>query len=107
MTDHEIIRKAVDKASKNGYTGWKSFVPAFPPLKVKSKRKLEELFGATLLFHKEKIIYSHDFAKAFWGEKGHVRKYLDGIKMEPIAWKYHLQEMVILEEPMEYLEKYL
>ena len=107
MTDHEIIRAAVDKASKNGYDRWKSFVPAFPLLKVKSKKKLQELIGATLFLNKEKIIFSHDFAKAFWDEKAHVRKYLDNLATDTIAWKYHLQEMAILEDPIKYLERFL
>jgi len=102
MTDHKIIRKAVDKASKNGYTGWESFVPAFPLLKVKSKKKLEELIGATLFLYKEKIIFSHEFAKAFWGEE----KYGRCPYRQPI-WQYYLQQMVLEKEPLKYLEKHL
>ena len=111
MTDQEIIRKAVDKASKNGYTGWKSFVPAFPLLKVKSKKKLKELFDTTLflysisilsLFYKEKIIFSHDFAEHFWGKE----KYGRCPYRQPI-WQYYLQQMVLEKEPLKYLEKHL
>lgn len=40
------------------------------------------------------IIYNHDFAKALWGEK-------------PLGWRYHLQMMVVADDPIEYLGEHL
>ena len=123
MTDQEIIRRAVDKASKNGYTGWKSFVPAFPLLKVRSKKKLEELIGAMLFLNKEKIIFSHAFAKAFWGEKlvcpncgGGIEGKLGNFQCQNCAecwnngeknWRHHLQKIITEKSILKYLEKHL
>lgn len=53
------------------------------------------------------IIFSHDFAKAFWGNKN--------IEWCPIheemilvpAWQYHLRQMVLEENPIDYLAKFL
>ena len=45
-------------------------------------------------------IFSHQFAKAFWGDDGHI------LESKP-AWEYHLQQMVLEEEPLKYLEKFL
>ena len=52
----------------------------------------------------DKIIFSHDFAKAFWGDKN----YLDPDRAYYIpAWKHHLQQIVLEEKPLKYLEKFL
>ena len=52
------------------------------------------------------IIFTHDFAKAFWGESYYITsdEFEDN---KGIAWQYHLQQMVIAEEPLKYLEKFL
>lgn len=42
------------------------------------------------------VIFNHDFAKALRGEK----KIIVGM-IEP--WKYHLQQMVIADDPIKYL----
>lgn len=55
------------------------------------------------------IIFSHDFAKAFWGvSENKVYKGYDdkGCYMQH-EWEYHLQQMVLEEEPLKYLEKFL
>ena len=76
------------------------------------------------------IIFSHGFARAFWGEE--LFCYDCGGKVKPPmmmgseiqigtgqcdcnrqfennepAWEYHLQQMVIEENPIQYLEKFL
>ena len=64
------------------------------------------------------LIFSHSFAKAFWGEeekkwkgrmgydldKGTSKKIKEIIKQ---GWQYHLQQMVLEKEPLKYLEKFL
>jgi len=42
-----------------------------------------------------RIIFSHDFAEAFW--KYDITK----------SYLYHLQQMVLEKEPLKYLEKFL
>ncbi len=71
------------------------------------------------------IVFDHDFAKAFWGEKryehvgcGGILNVLKEIKcpkcghVEPPlkehdGWQYHLQQMVLEDDPLKYLEKFL
>lgn len=56
-------------------------------------------------FHVYEFIFRHDFVRAFWGEEliwtTADEEYTD------YAWIVHLQEMVICEEPLKYLEKFL
>lgn len=58
------------------------------------------------------VIYRHDFAKAFWGEDRRVGMYThymqegNGWEMIP-AWRFNLQEMVLTNDPITYLQKFL
>lgn len=56
------------------------------------------------------LIFNHDFAKALWGEGpvyARSGKPIDsGITYHDetcLAWQYHLQQMVIAEDPVKYL----
>jgi hypothetical protein len=57
------------------------------------------------------IIFGHDFAKAFFGEENasFCMSDLAGtiISKEIPEWKYHLQLMVISDDPLRYLEGFL
>ncbi len=72
MNDEKILKKAIENAKNNGF-------------KILNKHLAD--------YNMFSIIFSHDFAKAFWGEEG--------------DWKYNLQQMVIRKEPIKYLEKFL
>ena len=94
MDEIEILTKAINKAQENGWTGLIS------PTK------------SMLMVTYPIIIFSHDFAKAFWGEDSITINIKEGISAFPyltsmIAWKYHLQQMVLESEPLKYLEKFL
>ena len=69
-------------------------------------------------------IFSHDFAKAFWGECKKWLYMVDGEGMDYVTkkpetwenwqdykeadgWKFHLQRMVLEENPIKYLEQFL
>jgi hypothetical protein len=103
MTDIELLNKVIDKAIKNGY-------------KVS--------FIAIDLYYS--IIFSHDFAKAFFGEKdewydtkctcggldfhayGHDAHKMGCAKTKcSRGYLFHLKQMVVYENPLEYLEKFL
>lgn len=63
MTNEEILKKAIEKATRNGY-------------KELSTEAIMTMIvpkgGITVIDHERwyyPIIFSHDFAKAFWGEK--------------------------------------
>jgi len=58
------------------------------------------------------IIFSHDFAKAFFGESTDtliVQNNCLNVKqvIDMNGWRYHLQQMVLEEDPVKYLEKFL
>jgi len=85
MTYEEILKKAIKKAEQNG----------FDITLVGDVQPYEDYLDAKY------IIFSHHFAKAFFPTTdGH------GFHKEN-AWKYHLQQMVLEEEPLEYIEKFL
>ena len=51
--------------------------------------------------HWPSLLFSHAFAKALWGED---KTYPGGQeKSELLSWQYHLQQMVISEDPIKYL----
>ena len=62
------------------------------------------------------IIFNHDFAKALWGNvplyTGPFMR-VGNTSIEPkeclsaTAWKYHLQQMVIADDPIQYLGQHL
>ena len=93
MTNQEILEKAIIKAIDGGFE--------------ESKINETELGATGLIFRK-------DFAKALWGEELHheifivpkeLSKRLAGTKNLDIkpAWQYHLQNMVISDDPIKYL----
>jgi hypothetical protein len=89
MTDSEILKKAVEKAVKNGF-----------------KEEIE--CEASSYYSEDPCVYtnifSHDFAKAFWGE-GTLK--IDFHNNTAPAWQYHLRRMVLEPEPLKYLERFL
>lgn len=87
MENKEILVKAYTKALLNG---WKKF----PLIQIDS------------------IIFSHEFAKAFWGEREVIKsdkgpKGIGTIIGFNYGWKCHLQQMILEEEPLKYLEMFL
>lgn len=85
MTNEEILKKAIEKAVKNG---WKKGLEYFN----KDKKKISGVINVYAeTKHLYEVLYNHDFAKAFWGEK----------------WIYYLREMVKYKEPLKCLEKFL
>lgn len=110
MTNEQILKKAIEKA----YPG----------------KDYEISPGSYIWIHDTgysgpfQLIFSHDFAKAFWGEKeffyNEGRAQTDERTAKEvatrenatefihyIAWQFHLQRMVISEDPIKYLEKFI
>ena len=92
MTDREILIKAVEEAVEHGYD---------------PSRKLHT-FEAPL-----DLIFSHDFAKAFWGVKRHssatcnVCDSFIGQEDVDLCWQWNLQQMVLEDDPIKYLSKFI
>ena len=111
MKDKEILKKAIEKANNDKYTmkwGW-----------PKDDVDMDIIVQERALY----IIFSHSFAKAFWGEDDYAGFYIYkegdiniGAKAFQIfnderdrykKWMYHLQKRVLEEKPVKYLEQFL
>jgi len=101
MTNEQILKKAIAKAKKNGYR--------FLNVIANGKDTLDDTIDGRLYYP---LIFSHDFAQAFWGSQSeiHCTYSQDGMGGigEPLTdWSYRLQQMVLEKEPLKYLEKFL
>lgn len=109
MTNEQILKKAIEKAVENGWD-WKQWDFAI-------KRDGSCCDTAWL----PAIVFSHNFAKAFWGDGKRNKEYIDFTTKKPVysyqisgnnysylkRWQHHLQKMVLSKEPLKYLEKFL
>ena len=107
MTNEQILKKAIEMAIKNGYNLGQDFKKIYIDngyLYHKTEHMTEFIseFEDRLYASGEEIIFSHEFAKAFWGIKPYQYK---GITL--ITWQYHLQQMVLEEKPIKYLKKFI
>jgi hypothetical protein len=128
MTDTEILKKAIEKAVKNG---WKGAPTNSDPFSGKKIKPFDKNYSVSTHFA-PMWIFSHDFAKAFWGEEDvcddcgeNANKNYEGgvcrncnkdssfdsngfgdMSSSPV-WQYHLQQMVLEENPIKYLAKFL
>jgi hypothetical protein len=121
MTNQEILTKAIDKAIAGGWNAETGDEYQVFARKYDINHK-EEVVGrlfirsisshsmSSYLHTPEQIIFSHDFAKSIWGEEillawGYSPMITVG---EPhstkiFEWQYHLQQMVIADDPIKYL----
>lgn len=94
MSNQQILEKAVQKAIKNG---WSWAVNERPIDSYGDLQGVKWLLGTESY---KLFIFNHDFAKAVFGEE--YIKYIDGREMP--AWMLHLKEMVVAEDPLDYLK---
>ena len=101
MTNEEILKKAIEKAIKGGYV-FKVGDNEEPIVKIPD-------YGTIIVWGGlPSIIFSHEFAKAFWGKV--VREgtcWTCGGETDMDSWRKHLQRMVLEKEPLKYLERFL
>lgn len=109
MTNVQILKKAIEKAVKNGYSSkeeWGLWL---------------KIFGLEYLTYRidydlpvySSIIFSHGFAKAFWGNKWEdddvmtvtlsEMMEIEGVK----PWQYHLKKMILKKDKLQYIKKFL
>lgn len=105
MKEIEILQKAIDKAKEHGFTmpnkgGHEIFIDT-----------TETVFdGKRMGWSYMDVVFSRTFAQSFWGEKMKNVTWSFGDKLETRAipeWQYHLQQMVLEEHPIKYLEAFL
>jgi hypothetical protein len=94
MSDKEVLEKVIQKAKTNGWTG---------------TDPTTELHQPVMSYEYYYPIFNHDFAKALFDEGTHYCKcsYEDFTCGESheidYEWQYHLQQMVISDDPIKYL----
>ena len=129
MSSQEMLEKAIQKAIDGGWKayyggkgiGWADVEAVISYYKLANDDWYEQQEDGY-----EHFIFNHDFAKALWGEMlissccrvpiyrhdhpGSMWRcpkddeiLVDGLYSE-IAFKYHLQQMVIADDPIKYLE---
>ena len=120
MTDKEVLQKAIEKAMRKN--GTFQYLSVFNELIESSVGNFQmpkicynfpELKDSIECSY-EKLIFSHDFAKAFWGE-GYDDEITEMVVFPTgheeeeyvIKWMYHLQQMVLEENPIDYLRKFI
>lgn len=134
MTNQEILEKAIQKAIDGG---WQKIIDDYPAtfeslsgtgIGWNTKRWSKP--GGFYYSDAYTLIFNHDFAKALWGEKEYTpakyvkhREYftmpatgdvvhevnLDRMEYDlaPGGWQYHLQQMVLADDPIRYLGEHL
>ncbi len=139
MNKVQIIKKVIDKAVENGYKieeHNKCFFDEYIDFEYPYLYYHEE-YVASWVLHINEIIFSHDFAKAFWKQKtpkeckycNNEGGYFDMVELgchfgaekqwvscsqcngksrkKDYIWRMKLREMVTEKEPLKYLEGFL
>lgn len=104
MTNQQILEKAIQKAVDGGWNAPFASIETFLN------------WGGKL----EQFIFNHDFAKALWGKErtclncgssqffSRETTCMGCSEPHPAsAWQYHLQQMVIADDPIKYLGEHL
>ena len=113
MTNEQILKKAIEKAVKNGWKhkflkGKIGILIDDPEWVSYAGVRIESKAGASNWQAVEQIIFSHDFARAFWGEKDNYKQHRERKDIFVNKnWQYHLQQLVLEKDPIKYLEKFL
>lgn len=117
LTDREILYKVIEKAERNGYNFINYYTELIPcdSGDVLFETEIDSLLECLNLLNG--IIFSKEFAKAFW--RKNIVCIICGVKCENWQhcctnnnvvienWKYHLQQLVLEKQPLKYLERFL
>src|SRR5258708_2424084 len=107
-----ILGRAIQKAIANG---WKDVSIKFAVRGTPQGLVVEWNTGAhSAIEFAMQIIFNHEFAKALWGEslihdiitrnyERDMTMYADRLFLDVNNWQFHLQQMVIAEDPIKYL----
>ncbi len=108
MTDEELLRKSIEKAVKGG---WKAPKQLDYFITGKKKVNIDWEIAVIMTDQYQAIIFSHSFAKAFWGKEMHRETTRHKSWVEIPAWRYHqhkmLDEVQEGKEPLKYIERFL
>ncbi len=121
MIDEQIFKKALEKSEKNG---WKQPIKIADEGTVQTPGIVIFVDDSGNFLSRKDIIFSHDFAKSFWGtidsepceycSAQDSKKWVHETQCPrydksplPYLWEFHLQQMVLEEQPILYLEQFL
>ena len=126
MTRFELLELLLGQARTNGFE-FRKWYTARLGLPWQSSRQAIETLAAERRYYA--LLFSHEFARSFWkaGEKitflvprstfqrtrpdGSIltvsRKGYTRRSLRQDAWKYHLRELAMVEEPLRYMRRYL
>jgi hypothetical protein len=126
MTRFELLHLLVAQARANGFEFRKWYISRLG-LPWETTRQAVETLCAERRYYG--LLFSHEFASSFWkaGERitfqvptqTFTRRKADGTiatinrkgytrrSTRDDAWRYHLREMAVAEEPLRYMRKYL
>lgn len=125
MTHQKILNKAIQKAIDGGWKpGW---VDRRPVIGWDTDYSTEfdegegvQIYGyhakssaSIWFFPIKELIFNHDFARALWGESRNLTRQEikeagitgGGGYLQTLGWQYHLQQMVIADDPIKYLSE--
>lgn len=117
MTNAEVLKRAISIAVENG---WKD-EEGLSFITIEGSVFMNKSYTPpNILFDVKEILFDHSFAKAFWGEEPYYisesvyqhefhkngKPKEMGITAGPF-WQYHLQQMVLEENPIDYLRKFV
>jgi hypothetical protein len=126
MTRIELIRLLVGQARANGFEFRKWYTSKLGRPWIDSQKAIEDLAAERRYYT---LLFSHDFASHFWKSGGQItfevpqqsfqRRMADGTigtvkrkayvrrSVREDAWRYHLRELAVAEEPLRYMRRYL
>jgi len=126
MTRFELLELLLGQARTNGFE-FRKWYTARLGLPWQSSRQAIETLASERRYYA--LLFSHEFAQSFWkaGEKitflvprstfqrtrpdGSIltvsRKGYTRRSLREDAWKYHLRELAMVEEPLRYMRRYL
>jgi len=126
MTRIELLRIVIGRAHANGFEFRRWYVTRLGLPWISTEAALTALDAQRRYYS---LLFSHDFARSFWkpGEditftiaaRSFERIMPDGsvaqVNRKPYirrsarrdAWRYHLQQMALAEEPLRYIRKYM
>ncbi len=126
MTRFQLLRLLLAQARENGFQLRRWYTTRLQ-LPWQSARHATEMLAAERRYYA--LLFSHEFAECFWKpgapmtflvpsqtfqrmkpdgsvaivqRKGYIRR-----SGRPDAWKYHLRELAMQEEPLRYMRRYL
>lgn len=111
MTDKEVIKKAIEIALENNMPARILDENVFYNVYFSKTR-----YGTRIIQDKDNLevekcyglLFSHHFAKAFWGEKQmHIIFPEPNVMSHEPLWHHRLKEMVLYENPIDYLRNFI